>query len=1237
MTRFSTVCLFLLLSTGVLLAQPTNHVVISEVFYLGLTGANAEFVELYNPTGSDITLTGLSLQTEIVAGSNAGSFHVDLTGQTIKAFGYLLIGQSAVSPTPDLLFPTGKGLNNSANRAAVRIFNTATSQVIDLVAWDPANTLGLEGTAFTAAGVTSSNPKSIERKAKSSSTTATMIGADASLGNGFDTNDNSVDFALRDVPQPQNSASAIEQPSSGPDIDPPAVLSLAVLNSTTIRLQYTEAVDSATASTTLNYSITGGVNIVTAARDVANISRVLLTTSAMAPGVYTLTISSVKDTAGNVMIAPQPLTFAAGIIPIAQARTLGTGATVRLRGTITVGGEFAAPAYLQDTSAAIAVFNNTFSQRAKPGDVWEVEGVLKDFNGLLEIDPLTDSLRISTGNPTPAPLTISSAGLSEANEARLVRINRVKFFAAGAFGTGVDSTYAVGDALGAFQIRIDKDSNIPGTPIPTDSVNIVGVVNDFNGAYRLMPRGFGDIGVSDPVPNQTWIDMSVARSYSVGAPVRVRGLVTYVQPGATKTVFLQDATGGVALYSTATDGLLEGDSVEARGTMDVFNNLQEVKNIDSVWSFGSGHPLPAARLLTVPQAQEPFEGMLVQFQKVTFIQTGLFAGNTTYQVTDGTTQLDVRIPTGSALVGAAIPTGAANIVGVLGQFQAKYQLIPRTAADLVALPGPQITGAPVVDSLFDTGFRVRWSTVSPGTSTLLYGSGETLTDSIWSAAETNDHSAMVTGLQPGRIYVYRAASSNVSGSSEAGLAYAVTTSSGSSGQILAYFNYPVETSLPFAETAQGGVDLGAKILERISAATRSIDVALYSFDDLSGSVPDIAQRIADSLIASKGRGVAVRMVFHDRPTTGPLTTLMNAGISVLKRTVISTGSGMHNKFWIFDGRDGVNAGDDWVVTGSWNATDEGTYRDAQNALFIQDQSLAAIYTKEFEEMFGSSTDVANAGAARFGPTKRDNTPHWTIVGGRKVEVFFSPSDRTSGAITRAMGSAQYNAFFGLFSFTRDEIGSELIARRNAGVIVRGIIDNTGDSGSEFAPLQSAGVDVLAAVHSVTTVVGAFHHKYGIVDPYHDNSDPMVITGSHNWSTAAESDNDENTVIVHSGAIARQYVREFARRYNEAGGTGSITGVADVSPVIPTEPTLEHPYPNPFNPSTTVRFTLPQAADVRIRVFDLLGRPVADLAVGPRPAGTFTAKWQADDVPSGTYVIIFEAGRQRLARKVLLVR
>ncbi|MBI3004892.1 MAG: T9SS type A sorting domain-containing protein [Ignavibacteriales bacterium] len=1234
--RVRNIVFLYLIIPAVAFAQSANHVVISEVFFLGLSSPATEFVELYNPTPNDIVLTGYKVQagTTGTPGSSTGEWAVDLTGITIKGYGFLLIGQPNVSPAADLAIPSGKGLlNGNTFRAGVRLFNTNSNTVVDAVGWDPTATSFVEGTANTSAGVTSSSPKSLERKAQSSSSQQSMSAEDALLGNGWDTDDNSIDFVLRDVPQPQNSSSSVEMPFSGPDTIAPRVLSLKTLSSTQIELQFNEPLDSITASTPSNYSIDNGIAVTQAARHATPISRVTLTVSTMSNGTYSLTVNGVQDTSGNAMSAPQIVNFSFGVISIAQARALGPGGSAKVRGIVTVGNEFGNPAFLQDSTGGLAVFNFNFAASAKQGDIWEVGGTLKNFNGLLEIDPLTDSLKISSGNPLPKPKLLVSDQLDESFESQLVRIDRAKFALSGSFGSGsTDSSYSVSDAHGSFIVRVDGSTNIPGSPIPADSVNIVGVVNEFNGSYRLMPRSFADIGVVDPPPDQNWLDISVARSMGTGAAVKVRGVVTYNQPGS--IIYIQDKTAGLALFDAKTDTLAEGDSVEAVGPLVQFNNLLEMQPVDTLKLLARSVPVPSPKLVTIPQASEFYESQLILIHSVRFVQSGTFSGNTNYNITDGTNQTQVRIPTGTLLVGQNIPAGAIDIAGILGQFQANYQLIPRGSGDLIPLPGPQITSTPQVVSLSDNGFTVSWTTIIEGNSVLSYGTTPNLTDSIVSATPATNHSIAVSGLTAGRIYYVRVSSSDGSGTSSSTTFPVVTTSSASTGQIHVYFNFPVDATLGLSPPANASIDLGQKLLERISAATKSIDFALYSFDDFNASPPNIAQRVADSIVAAKNRGVKVRMVFHDRANTAPLNTLIGGGISVIKRDVPG-GSGMHNKFWVFDGRDTTSATDDWLITGSWNVTDEGTFFDAQNAVFIQDQSLARVYTLEFEEMFGSGSETANVSFAKFGPEKSDNTPHWTLVNGTKIEVFFSPSDRTSSRIAAALSIANQNIYFGQFSFTRDEIGAEIIAKKNSGVITRGIIDNTGDSGTEYGPLLSAGVDVRAAGHSVVT--GQFHHKYGIVDPFDDASDPIVITGSHNWSSSAENDNDENTLIIHSGPIARQFTQEFSKRYTESGGTNPILGVKRVEGQLPGTFELSQNFPNPFNPGTNLEFSIPQTAVVSLKVYDVMGREIAVLLDARKEAGTYRVSWDASAFSSGVYFYRIHAGAFIETKKMLLMR
>ncbi len=83
--------------------------------------------------------------------------------------------------------------------------------------------------------------------------------------------------------------------------------------------------------------------------------------------------------------------------------------------------------------------------------------------------------------------------------------------------------------------------------------------------------------------------------------------------------------------------------------------------------------------------------------------------------------------------------------------------------------------------------------------------------------------------------------------------------------------------------------------------------------------------------------------------------------------------------------------------------------------------------------------------------------------------------------------------------------------------------------------------------------------------------------------------------------------------------------------------LASAYPNPFAARTTLSFTLPTAQDVRLAVYDVLGREVAVLVDGTRPAGEQAVTFDASELPSGMYVVRLEAGTARLTQRVTVVR
>ena len=94
--------------------------------------------------------------------------------------------------------------------------------------------------------------------------------------------------------------------------------------------------------------------------------------------------------------------------------------------------------------------------------------------------------------------------------------------------------------------------------------------------------------------------------------------------------------------------------------------------------------------------------------------------------------------------------------------------------------------------------------------------------------------------------------------------------------------------------------------------------------------------------------------------------------------------------------------------------------------------------------------------------------------------------------------------------------------------------------------------------------------------------------------------------------------------SNSAAEGALAAQEGSLEAVPTEYALEAAYPNPFNPTTEIRFALPEAADVRLTVYDALGREVARLVDGPVGAGYRHATFDASGLPSGMYLYRLEA-------------
>lgn len=293
------------------------------------------------------------------------------------------------------------------------------------------------------------------------------------------------------------------------------------------------------------------------------------------------------------------------------------------------------------------------------------------------------------------------------------------------------------------------------------------------------------------------------------------------------------------------------------------------------------------------------------------------------------------------------------------------------------------------------------------------------------------------------------------------------------------------------------------LVDFIDAAQSSIHLAVYEMN---------LAPVAQALIRAHDRGVDVRFVTDDEgglaedgeEGNGQFAVLQAAGVPVRADTRSAL---MHNKFIIID-----NA---IFITGSTNLTSNDIYKNNNNIVAGYLPEVAAIYEREFEEMWNGE----------FGPTSPSQAGQAVLnVEGKPFVVLFAPEDEPFDTLVQLVSAAESSIRFMAFSFTNDALGLAMLERFQAGVDVQGIFEVRG-SETEYAELPRlycAGVPVRQDGNPAT-----FHHKVVIIDDY------VVITGSMNFSDSAAESNDENMVAIAEPLVAQLYDAEFGRRWAEA--------------------------------------------------------------------------------------------------------
>jgi hypothetical protein len=163
---------------------------------------------------------------------------------------------------------------------------------------------------------------------------------------------------------------------------------------------------------------------------------------------------------------------------------------------------------------------------------------------------------------------------------------------------------------------------------------------------------------------------------------------------------------------------------------------------------------------------------------------------------------------------------------------------------------------------------------------------------------------------------------------------------------------------------------------------------------------------------------------------------------------------------------------------------------------------------------------------------------------------------------------------------------------------------------------------------------------------------QVLSGDKTVSETFAS----TTQLLRFDPVQSKYVADITYLVDLAPDVSVFSGAATTNPVmydaftIPDMPVgvndgsqiarsfnLNQNYPNPFNPSTKIDYTLPEKSNVSLKVYDMLGREVANLVNATQEAGNHTVNFNASKLASGLYISTLKSGNNVMSKKMMLLK